>query len=151
MQVSARAEYAVRIALALASDYPDTRSAGSIAAVQSLPRKFAEVILSDLRRADLVHSVRGIEGGYRLARPPEAIAVAEVLRAADGPLAEVRGKRPESTSYEGAAANLPRLWIAGRAAVRSVFDEVTLAQALSGEFPLHIRELAADADAWLPR
>ncbi|WP_112136166.1 RrF2 family transcriptional regulator [Glycomyces dulcitolivorans] len=151
MQVSARGEYAVRIAVTLATGHPRTISASSLAAVQALPRKFAEVILGDLRRAHLVDSVRGVEGGYRLSREPEAVSVGEVLRAVDGPLSEIRGRRPEETSYEGAAVNLPRLWVAARAAVRSVFDEVSLAQAATGEFPVRIAELTAADEAWMPR
>lgn len=151
MQVSARGEYAVRIAVTLVTGHPRTISASSLAAAQQLPRKFAEVILGDLRRAHLVDSVRGVEGGYRLSRVPSRISVGEVLRAVDGPLSEVRGRRPEETSYEGAAVNLPRLWVAARAAVRSVLDEVSLEQAASGDFPVSVKELAAEEDAWLPR
>ncbi|MEU5871382.1 MULTISPECIES: RrF2 family transcriptional regulator [Glycomyces] len=151
MQVSARGEYAVRIAVTLATGHPRTISASALAAAQALPRKFAEVILGDLRRAHLVDSVRGVEGGYRLARDPGDVSVGEVLRAVDGPLSEVRGRRPEETSYEGAAVNLPRLWVAARAAVRSVFDEVSLAQAATGDFPVRIAELTAADDAWMPR
>ncbi|THV26481.1 RrF2 family transcriptional regulator [Glycomyces paridis] len=151
MQVSARGEYAVRIAVTLVAGHPNTVSASALAAEQQLPRKFAEVILGDLRRAHLVESVRGVEGGYRLARAPGRISVGEVLRAVDGPLSEVRGRRPEETSYEGAAVNLPRLWVAARAAVRSVLDEVSLAQAASGDFPVQVAELTSVDDAWLPR
>lgn len=151
MQVSARGEYAVRIALTLAHDHPRTISANALASAQELPRKFAEVILGDLRRAHLVASARGVEGGYRLAREPARISVGEVLRAVDGPLSEVRGRRPEETSYEGAAVNLPRLWVAARAAVRSVLDEVSLEQAASGDFPVRVAELTAEEGAWFPR
>lgn len=151
MQVSARGEYAVRIAVTLAIDHPRTISANALASAQGLPRKFAEVILGDLRRARLVESARGVEGGYRLARVPGRISVGEVLRAVDGPLSEIRGRRPEETSYEGAAVNLPRLWVAARAAVRSVLDEVSLEQAASGEFPVRVAELTAEEGAWFPR
>jgi len=151
VQVSARGEYAVRIAVTLANGHPRTISASALAAAQQLPRKFGEVILGDLRRAHLVDSVRGVEGGYRLSRAPEDISVGEVLRAVDGPLSEIRGRRPEETSYEGAAVNLPRLWVAARAAVRSVFDEVSLAQAATGEFPVRVTELTAEDGAWMPR
>ncbi len=151
MQVSARGEYAVRIAVTLATDHPRTISANTLASVQRLPRKFAEVILGDLRRAGLVESARGVEGGYRLVREPGKISVGEVLRAVDGPLSEVRGRRPEETSYEGAAVNLPRLWVAARAAVRSVLDEVSLDQAASGEFPVRVADLTAEDGAWMPR
>lgn len=151
MQISARGEYAVRAALALAVSYPRTVSAQALAAEQTLPRKFLETILADLRRAELVQSTRGVEGGYTLARPPGEIAVGEVLRAVDGPLAGVRGMRPEETVYEGAAEHLRELWIAVRAAVRRVLDEVSLAEVARGKLPAHVRRLIADQEAWQSR
>jgi Rrf2 family protein len=151
MQISARGDYAVRAAVALAVAYPETVSAQALAAEQSLPRKFLETILADLRRAGLVHSTRGVDGGYTLARPPADIAVADVLRAADGPLAGVRGMRPEETVYAGTAVHLQELWIAVRASVRRVLDEVSLAEVARGRLPAHVRRLIADQEAWQPR
>ncbi|MEN3304937.1 MAG: hypothetical protein V7603_1139 [Micromonosporaceae bacterium] len=151
MQISARGDYAVRAAVALAAAHPQTVSAQTLAAEQNLPRKFLETILADLRRAGLVHSTRGVDGGYTLARPPGEIAVAEVLRAADGPLAGVRGQRPEETVYDGTAVHLQELWIAVRAAVRRVLDEVSLAEVARGRLPAHVRRLIADQEAWQPR
>jgi Rrf2 family protein len=151
MQVSARGDYAVRAALGLAASYPAVASAQSLADAQHLPYKFLEAILADLRRAGLVQSIRGAEGGYLLRRPPTEITVGDVLRAAEGPLAGVRGQRPEETRYEGTAAHLPELWVAVRSAIRSVVDEVSLAQLASGRLPARVRRLAAAPDAWLPR
>lgn len=151
MQVSARGDYAVRAALGLAAAYPATTSAQALAEAQDLPYKFLEAILSDLRRAGLVQGIRGPEGGYLLKRSPSEITVGEVLRAVDGPLAAVRGLRPEETTYEGDAVHLPELWIAVRAALRSVVDEVTLAQLASGRLPARIRRLTAAPEAWRPR
>ena len=151
MQISARGDYAVRASLALAVSYPATVSAQSLAAEQSLPRKFLETILGDLRRAGVVHSTRGVDGGYTLARRPEDIQVGEVLRATDGPLAGVRGLRPEETVYDGSAVHLQELWIAVRAAVRRVLDEVSLADVVKGRLPAHVRRLITDQEAWQPR
>ncbi|WP_073254854.1 Rrf2 family transcriptional regulator [Cryptosporangium aurantiacum] len=151
MQISARAEYAVRALLALAANDPTTSTAQALADEQGLPRKFLEAILSDLRRGGLVRSQRGAEGGYRLARPADAIAIGEVLRVVDGPLAGVRGERPEAAVYNGAAQNLQTVWVAVRAAVRNVLDEVTLADVLSGNFPSHVSEMVAAPGAWAPR
>jgi Rrf2 family protein len=151
MQISARADYAVRALLALAQNEPDSATAQALADRQSLPRKFLEAILSDLRRADLVRSQRGAEGGYRLARPAAKITIGDVLRAVDGPLAGVRGERPETASYDGAAEHLPTVWIALRAAVRSVLDEVSLADVLVAQFPPHVQELADSPGAWSSR
>jgi Rrf2 family protein len=151
VQISARGDYAVRAAVGLAAAYPRTLSAQNLAAEQRMPRKFLETILADLRRAGLVQSTRGVDGGYALSRPPTEIHVGDVLRAADGPLAGVRGLRPEEAHYEGSAAHLQELWIAVRAAVRRVLDEVSLAELAKGRLPAHVRRLIADHEAWRSR
>jgi len=151
VQISARGEYAVRAALALAAAHPATVSAQALATGQRLPRKFLEAVLGDLRRSGLVISTRGVEGGYTLARAPDRIVVGDVLRAVDGPLAGVRGVRPEQTAYEGTAEHLKELWIAVRASVRRVLDEVSLADLVRGRLPAHVRRLIADHEAWHPR
>jgi Rrf2 family protein len=151
MQVSARSDYAVRAAVGLASVYPDTLSAQALAVAQDMPRKFLEAVLADLRRAGVVQALRGSEGGYLLARPPGEITVGAVLRAVDGPLAGVRGLRPEETVYAGTAVHLSQLWVAVRSAVRGVLDEVTLAQLVSGRLPAKVRRLTTAPDAWQPR
>ncbi len=151
MDISAKTDYAVRALLMLAEAQRDgvaRVSAEMLAERQDLPRKFLEAILSDLRRAGLVVSVRGAAGGYRLAHPADAITIGAVFRAVDGPLAEVRGLRPHETTYTGAAAHLPVVWVAVRASLRRVLDEVSLADLLTGELPDHVRELAAAPDAW---
>jgi DNA-binding IscR family transcriptional regulator len=74
-----------------------------------------------------------------------------VLRAVDGPLAEVRGLRPHETTYAGVAEHLPEVWVAVRASLRRVLDETTLAQVLAGTLPAHVRRLVESPDAWLPR
>ena len=141
----------MRAALGLAAAYPATVSAQVIADEQDMPRKFLEAILADLRRANLVRGLRGVDGGYVLTRPPTEIYVGQVLRAVDGPLAGVRGMRPEDAVYDGTAANLQQLWVALRAAVRGVLDEVSLADLVRGRLPARIRRLAATPDAWQPR
>jgi Rrf2 family protein len=151
VQISARGEYAVRAALELAAAYPATVSAQALADAQSLPRKFLEAILADLRRGGIVLSIRGAEGGYSLARPPQETTVGAVLRAVDGPLAGVRGHRPEQTSYSGTAEHLPTLWVAVRAAVRNVVDEVNLSDIVSGRLPEPVLALTKAPDAWQSR
>ncbi|MEU4688297.1 Rrf2 family transcriptional regulator [Actinoplanes sp. NPDC023714] len=151
VQISARGDYAVRAALSLAQAYPALMSAQAIAQEQEMPRKFLEAVLADLRRAGVVRAQRGAEGGYTLSHPPRDVAVGQIIRAVDGPLAGVRGLRPEETQYTGAAENLPNLWVAVRAAVREVLDEVSLAELLSGRMPAHVRKLTTRPDAWQPR
>jgi Rrf2 family protein len=115
-----------------------------------VPVKFLENILGDLRQAGLVRSQRGVEGGYWLARPASEITLADVIRAVEGPLANVRGVRPDSVTYQGAAEPLRDVWIAVRASLRSVLEAVTLADVASGELPDVVRELVADPESWAP-
>lgn len=151
VDISAKSDYAVRALLALATHGPEPVHADVLAAEQELPRKFLEAILGDLRRAGLVRSTRGPVGGYQLARIPAQVTLGQVIRAVDGPLAEVRGRRPEETSYAGAAEHLPQVWVAVRAALRGVLDETTLEQVLTGRLPARVRRLASAPDAWAPR
>lgn len=126
-------------------------TAEALADAQQLPAKFLGTILNDLRRGGLVASQRGSEGGYRLARGAEEISVADVMRALDGPLAEVRGLRPEATSYEGDAAHLQEVWVAVRASLRGVLESVSLQDVVAGTFPAEVARLTKDPDAWEPR
>jgi Rrf2 family protein len=153
VKVSAKADYAVRagaeLAAAEATDRP--LKAEAIATAQGIPPRFLENILADLRHAGLVHSQRGTDGGHRLAKPAAEITVADVIRAVDGPLAAVRGERPEDVSYEGAAAPLQRVWIALRKSLREVVEHVTLADLATGRVPPAISEKADDPEAWVTR
>jgi Rrf2 family protein len=151
MQISAKTDYAVRVMLELAAHGPNLVKAEVLISHQGLPRKFVETILAELRRAGLIHSQRGAEGGYELADKPTKITIGSILRAVDGPLAEVRGLRPDQTSYEGAAKHLPEVWVAVRASLRRVLDETTLAQVLDGSLPRHVQRMLEAPDAWLPR
>lgn len=151
MHISAKVDYAVRALLALSTNETGPVSGASLAEAQGLPSKFLEGILAELRRSSIVTSSRGSEGGYRLARPADEITIADVMRAIDGPLAEIRGERPEQTSYEGAAVHLQEVWIAVRASLRSVLETTTLADVASGELPANVKALAANPDSWAPR
>ena len=152
MQITAKSDYAMRALLTLAAISKDGSlvKGETLATAQHLPLRFLENIMLQLRRAGLVNSQRGAEGGYALARPANKITIAEVLRAIDGPLAQVRGLRPESTEYVGAAENLQEVWVAVRASLRGVLESVTLAQVVEGKLPAPVRRLAADPDAWQP-
>lgn len=151
MHISAKSDYAIRALLTLAAREPALVKAEVIAREQLLPRKFVEAILADLRRGGLVRTQRGADGGYALARASEEITLGQVLRAVDGPLAEVRGMRPHETTGEGVSAHLPVVWIALRAAMRQVLDETTLAQVVTGRLPRQVQRMADDPAAWLPR
>jgi Rrf2 family protein len=151
MHISARADYAVRAAVELAAAGDEPTKGEAIAQAQDIPPKFLEAILSTLRRAGLVNSRRGADGGYWLAKPAREITVADVVRAVDGPLAGVRGLRPESVSYVGAATELPQVWIAVRASMRQVLEHVSLADLASGHLPARVKKLASDPEAWTTR
>ncbi|HEY5295362.1 MAG TPA: Rrf2 family transcriptional regulator [Gaiellaceae bacterium] len=150
MRVSAKADYAIRAAIELARAGEGPVKGDAIAQAQEIPPNFLENILADLRNAGLVASRRGAEGGYWLARPAAEVTLADVIRAVDGPLANVRGVRSEQVTYTGSAQPLRDVWIAVRASLRGVLEQVTLADLASGELPASVRKLTADPDAWAP-
>jgi Rrf2 family protein len=152
MRISAKAEYAVRAAVELAAAPGEKPvKAERLATAQEIPLNFLENILGELRHAGIVRSQRGAEGGFRLARPPTELTIADVIRAVDGPLASIRGGPPEDVSYNGAAAALPNVWIAVRASLRGVLERVTLADVAAGALPAHVIKLAQDPEAWITR
>jgi Rrf2 family protein len=152
LQVSAKTDYALRAAseLALAA----TEEAGPIkgdwiSETQGIPKKFMENILHDLKRSGIVRTRRGASGGYWLALPAEEITLAAIIRAVEGPLANVWGVWPEVVEYSGAAENLQQVWIAVRANLRAVLESVTLADVVEGKLPRSITELTRDPEAWV--
>ncbi|MGL4743767.1 MAG: RrF2 family transcriptional regulator [Dermatophilaceae bacterium] len=153
VDVSARADYAVRALLVLAedTDQASAHPAEELARRAAVPPRFLEAILGDLRRAGFVASRRGSGGGYRLAQDPADVTLGAVLRAVDGPLAEVRGLRVHEARYAGPAEHLGTVWVAARAALREVLDRTSLADVLHGELPDHVREMAEAPDAWQSR
>src|SRR3954454_4292811 len=150
MRTTAKADYAVRAAVELAAA-GDLLTAEQIAQAQEIPLNFLENILRDLRRAGIVESRRGQAGGYTLAWRPDETSVADVIRAVEGPLANVRGQAPEALEYRGSAEKLQDVWVALRANVRAVLEQVTLEDIAWGALPPHVAELVRDADAWVRR
>jgi Rrf2 family protein len=120
VQISAKSDYAVRALAELAAQGGGPVKGERLASAQKIPPKFLENILSELRHAGILLSQRGADGGYWLARPAAEVALADIIRAVDGPLANVRGQRPEMVDYEGAAKRLSEVWIAVRASLRGV-------------------------------
>jgi Rrf2 family protein len=120
----------------------------AIATAQGIPLRFLENILGDLRNAGVVESRRGVEGGYLLARPADQITLADVIRAVDGPLANVAGTRPNLLEYQGSTEKLRDIWVGVRAALRSVLEETTLADMAKKKLPRHVEKMVADRDAW---
>lgn len=155
MYISARVDYAMRALLELATlqrENPKGMLKGDdIAETQGIPTKFLVGLLTSLRTAGILSSLRGRDGGFRLAKPADEICVADVMRALEGPLAEVRGERPEAMDYTGSAVHLRELWVATRVALRSVLETTTLADLESGRLPVEVRELLDMPGAWARR
>jgi Rrf2 family protein len=151
VRVSAKADYAVRAAIELAAAAGESLNAETISERQGIPQPFLQKILYELRRGRIVVSQRGREGGHRLARGPDEITLADVLRAVEGPLADVRGLPPEETEYAGSAALLQDVWIALRTNMRAVLEHVTLADLVGERLPRRIAKLAEQPDSWITR
>lgn len=152
MQVSARADYALRAAAELAraaSEGSGPLKGERISEGQGIPKKFMENILLDLKHSGIVRTQRGATGGYWLARPVGETTLADIIRAVEGPLANVRGEWPEDVEYGGAAAPLKEVWIAVRANLRAVLETVTLADLVKGSLPASVGELTRDPEAWV--
>jgi Rrf2 family protein len=151
VQVNAKVDYALRALAELAIAGPGPVKSETIARAQGIPPKFLENILLELRHGGVVISQRGAEGGYRLALPAEEITLADVIRIVDGPLANVRGLRPERLEYTGPATSLLQVWIALRANMRAVLERVTLQDLVAGQLPPEIVALTESPDAWSRR
>jgi Rrf2 family protein len=149
VQISARADYALRALCVLAGIPEDcSMKADEIATAQGIPRTFLDGILVELRRTGLVESRRGREGGHRLARPAYAISLADVIRITDGPLALVRGQRPENHAYDGPARHLQDVWVAVRASLREILELTTVAQVVDGQLPAAVRAYTSQDRSW---
>jgi Rrf2 family protein len=152
MHVTAKADYAVRAVVELAgSSQESPRKVDDVAQAQGIPVSFLENILTQLRSSGVVRSQRGPEGGYWLARPPADVSLAQVIRAVEGPLVGVRGQRPEEIEYSGSAESLQKVWIALRANLRKVLEEVSVADVASGKLPKDVVALTRAEEAWQPR
>ena len=152
MRISAKADYAVRACIELAAAGPEAVVKGErLADAQTIPLHFLENILGDLKQAGIVATRRGPEGGYWLTRRAGDVSVADVIRAVEGPLASVRGDRPESLRYDGSAEPLQQVWIALRGNIRAVLETVSLEDLVRGELPSSVERLARDPDAWARR
>ena len=143
MRISAKSDYAIRAMAELAGAWGEgSVKAEDIATAQDIPLNFLLGILRELRNGQLVRSVRGREGGYLLSRPPQEIALADVIRVVDGPLANVRDLSLSELTYPGAAASLRDVWMAVRGSLREVLENVTIADLAAGRLPRNVRQLA---------
>jgi Rrf2 family protein len=152
LQISARADYALRAAAELARAAIEGMGpikGERISDEQQIPKKFMENILLDLKRSGIVRAQRGASGGYWLAVPPREVTLADVIRSVEGPLANVRGEWPEAVEYRGAAERLKEVWVAMRASLRLVLERVTLSDLVEGKLPEEVEDLTRDPEAWV--
>ncbi len=149
MRVTAKSDYALRALIEIARRTDGVPvSAEELGRLQDIPHGFLQAILADLRRAGVVMAQRGQAGGWRLSRDASEVTVADVIRAVDGPLVSVYGLRPEAVTYNDGAAVLQHVWIAGRHALRDVFEAVSVQQLADGKLPRAVTSRTADDDAW---
>jgi Rrf2 family protein len=152
MHVTAKADYAVRAVVELAGSAQDApRKVDEVAQAQKIPVSFLENILTQLRSSGIVRSQRGPEGGYWLAHPAEEVNLAQIIRAVEGPLVGVRGQRPEEVEYVGSAESLQQVWVALRANLRKVLENVTVADVAAGRLPQEVLALTREEQAWQTR
>ena len=151
MRVSAKSDYALRALIELASRPAGVAvTAEELGRRQEIPHGFLQAILAELRRAGLVRSQRGQAGGWLMNRPPEAVTVADVIRAVDGPLVNVYGIRPEAVTYKESARGLQLVWIAARSSLRDVLERVSIRDLADGVLPDTVVARTRDEDAWRP-
>jgi Rrf2 family protein len=152
MHVTAKADYAVRAVIELADSAQDApRKVDEVAQAQKIPVSFLENILTQLRSSGIVRSQRGPEGGYWLAQPADEVNLAQIIRAVEGPLVGVRGQRPEEVEYVGSAESLQQVWVALRANLRKVLENVTVADVAAGRLPKEVLALTHEEQAWQTR
>lgn len=149
MRVSARSDYALRAVAELAAGAPASLKREQIAERQGIPLDYLQSVLSELKHVGIVMSQRGSSGGFRLARPADEISLADVIRAVDGPMANVRGQRPELVEYQGPAQHLKDVWIAVRASLREVLEAISVQDLVEGRLPDHVARLMETPDAWV--
>ena len=151
VRVSAKSDYALRALIEIAArEDGKAVSADELGRAQDIPSGFLQAILADLRKSGIVISQRGQSGGWRLARTAEAISVADVIRAVDGPLVSVYGLRPEAVTYNARAEVLQHVWIAARDSLRSVFEAVSIAELARADLPDEVTSRTANDEAWQP-
>jgi Rrf2 family protein len=149
VKISAKVDYALQavIEIAIATKKDSLISAEEISSRRDIPEKFLEGILTLLRKSGIISSYRGPSGGFELAKKPQDIVVADIIRIIDGPLAAVRGFAPEEIDYAGPVKHVADVWIATRASLRNVLENISIADIISGDFDVSISKLLNEKDA----
>ena len=144
MRISERVDNAVRAMAELAAAGGGPLTADSIGRSQGVSTKYLHDILRDLKRAELVRTKRGPDGGFSLSRSATSITLADVFRAIDGPLADIHDESLRELTYEPPAESLPTVWMAIRASLRRVLETVSLADLVANELPVDVIALAEE-------
>jgi Rrf2 family protein len=142
MRISERVDNAVRAMAELAVGGDEATKAEHISQRQHISLKYLHDILRDLKRAELVRSRRGPDGGFTLSRPADTISLADIFRAIDGPLADVHDESLRELAYPAPAESLPEVWMAIRGSLRRVLETVSVADLVAGVLPEQVRDLA---------
>lgn len=145
MRISERVDNAIRAMGEIAAAGDDAVvKADHIAQRHDISAKYLLDILGELKRARLLRSRRGPDGGFALARNATEITLADIFRAIDGPLADVHDKSLRELSYQAPTESLVEVWMAVRASLRRVLESVTVADLISGQLPGPVGELASE-------
>jgi Rrf2 family protein len=149
VKISAKVDYALQavVEIAIATKKDSLISSEEISSRRDIPEKFLEGILTLLRKSGVISSYRGPSGGFELAKKPQDIAVADIIRIIDGPLAAVRGFAPEEIDYAGPVKHVADVWIATRASLRNVLENISIADIISGDFDSSVSKLLNEKDA----
>jgi Rrf2 family protein len=147
VRISARADYALRACIELAAAGERMVTSQALAEAQGISPSFLQNILQEMRRARLLRTGSRIGGGYQLARPPEETSVADILRAIDGPFVSVHGIEPRDVHYPESTESLATLWIAVRANIEAVLDNVSLRDVATSRLPESVSQLAGAGTA----
>lgn len=144
MRISERVDNAVRAMAELAAAGGGPMTAETIGRSQGVSTKYLHDILRDLKRAELVRTKRGPDGGFSLSRSADQITLADVFRAIDGPLADIHDESLRSLTYAPPAESLPSVWMAIRASLRRVLETVTLDDLVTNALPPDVVALARE-------
>ena len=129
MKVSTKGDYGIRALIELAHHFgePKPTQSAEIAARQSIPESYLEQLLTTLRRAGFIRSVRGPQGGHALIRDPQALLVSEVIVALEGSILPIDCLDDASVCSKGGGCAQRDMWQAVREAILGVLENTTIA------------------------
>ncbi|KKM14169.1 hypothetical protein LCGC14_1708810 [marine sediment metagenome] len=129
MKVSTKGDYGIRALIELAHHYGDPKptQSGEVAARQGIPESYLEQLLTTLRRAGFIRSVRGPQGGHALIRDPETLSVSEVIAALEGSILPIDCLDESSACSKSGGCAQRDMWQAVREAILGVLDNTAIA------------------------